>query len=201
MQKLKSPAAFTLIEMLISITIFMIFIGIVGSSYISLVRANRSANELQKIYRDVRFIFDTIAAEVHSGRIDYSCEIPAIRSTDSLCFENIPNDKKLIVMSASGLKRTTFKIEGNRVRILKQIRDTAAAVWSAKNWEDLSSPMLSLDAASLSVFPLSDPYSFANAAIDEVQWQPRVTVSLSTKQYLFKTTYSSRSYGKAISYK
>ena len=43
-------AGFTLIEMVISISIFMIFTTIVASSFTTLMRANRTANETQKIY-------------------------------------------------------------------------------------------------------------------------------------------------------
>lgn len=39
---------FTLIELMISIVIFVLFLGIVSQSYISIVRTQREANEVRR---------------------------------------------------------------------------------------------------------------------------------------------------------
>ena len=51
---------FTLVEMLIAMSIFVIFITVLMSSYTSLIRAQREANNYRQLYAEAREIFDTI---------------------------------------------------------------------------------------------------------------------------------------------
>ena len=56
----KNHKGFTLIEMLIAMTIFVTFIGILMSSYTSIVRAQRDANDYRETYVKARQVFDLL---------------------------------------------------------------------------------------------------------------------------------------------
>lgn len=197
--------AFTLLEMLISIAIFMIFFGIVAGSYVTLVSANRKANEAQKVYREVRFIFDTIADNLRNGTLDYTCIDTS--NLDVACVENQNSEEKkvLAVLREKGQKRILFKFDDTKLLMMEQERvldeGTALTSWSSKKgWQSLGSDKLLLNSVSFLVFPSHNPYEATYAADDSVQWQPTVTVKLETSGHHFRTTYSSRTYGRKSIY-
>ena len=66
---LHSNPGFTLMEMLISISVFVLFIGLVASSYISLVKANSTANDMQKLYRETRNVLILWRTKYETARL------------------------------------------------------------------------------------------------------------------------------------
>lgn len=202
---LKKPAdsrAFTLIEMLISITIFMIFMGIIAGSYTSLASANRKANESQKLYRDARFVLDTLSAEIHDGVLDYSCfdaDQPE-QPFDPLCIENqnLGEQTIIAILHEKGKARSIFKYDDEKKTLsaMKQSRESVYSQWNLSEWESLTAEKFPLEDFSFSVFPLKNPYESANAANDAAQYQPAVTIKMKAGGYDMRATYSSRSYGK-----
>lgn len=65
--------AFTLVELLVSISIFVIFLGVVSVSYIGIVRSQRQANDVRKMYSDVRSFVSSLEEDMRLGTIDYNC--------------------------------------------------------------------------------------------------------------------------------
>lgn len=183
----RNRAGFTLIEMVISITIFMIFVSIVASSFSTLVRANRIANETQKIYFSVRGIFDTFATAVRNGTIDYS-------------FECIPNAvaHKVCVVHNDGVNREvyTWNDEKKKLFVQKQARADMDFPWSPSSpTEAMNDESLPLEEVVLNIFPTKNPYDQASAYDATVQWQPALTISMKVRGTTLRTTYSSRTYG------
>lgn len=198
MKKLQTHRGFTLIEMLISITLFMSFLGLVASSYTSLVSANRKAKEIQTLYNDVRFVFDTLASEIRSGAIDYTCIEREI--LDPLCLDNLntPKQKVMAIVHENGKKRSmyTFDDAAKKILVLHQSRASNLLAWPPASWESLTSEKFPLENLNFQIFPLKNPYDAANASSDETQFQPSVTIFMKVKGFDFRTTYSSRTYGK-----
>ena len=64
---------FTLIELIISIAVFTIFLTVVSTAYINIVRSQRQANEVRKMYSEVRSFAETLAEDMRLGTIDYDC--------------------------------------------------------------------------------------------------------------------------------
>lgn len=193
---------FTLVEMLISLSIFMIFVTISGRAYVSITSANQTANETQKLYRDVRHVLDSIAADVRSGTIDFSCfQSPhADTPLDSECLGNTENQGHqstvaFIVRDEDGASvRALYKIENGKIMYKKQRINTPG--WSdIAGWSSLTSADTTFTDGAFTVFPLVDPYMRTNAADDNAQFQPTVGIHLVAKGFVFQTTYTSRSYG------
>lgn len=197
-----NKTGFTLVELIISIAVFMIFIGIATSSYAPLVKANKTANETQKIYRETRFVTDAISREIKTGALDYSCIDQ--NKIDALCLGNQGKEIKrtIAIISPDGTMRTLFKFDttNKNVLIMRQTRLSAALPWSAGEWEQLSSDILKMEDMSFSFFPEKNPYESKNAGADALQWQPSVSIMVKTNGYDFRTTYSSRVYGKQSLY-
>lgn len=193
-----SRAGFTLMEMLISISVFMLFIGLVASSYISLVKANNTANDMQKLYRETRNVFDTFAAEIRNGAIDYSCVNP---DTDVYCIENQNSSagelKVLGVLNKEDSGRSLFKEKNGKILFQKQTRDPSGLSWVyTSDWQALTAEKSRVEELKFFISPLKNPYSAENAGDDSLQIQPSVTILLKINGYVFRTTYSSRTYGK-----
>ncbi len=64
---------FTLVELLVSIAIFVIFLGVVSVAYIGIVRSQRQANEVRKMYSDVRTFIESLSEDMRLGTVDYDC--------------------------------------------------------------------------------------------------------------------------------
>lgn len=195
-------SAFTLIELVISISIFMVFLAIAGNSYSSLTTANRRANEFQKVYREIRFITDTLGQEIKSGGLDYGCigDIPIV---DPLCVENNEGTSKkvLAILHEKGLKRDIFKFADKKILIAHQSRPKEDEHWQTiRPWESLTSEKFPLEDFSVSVFPDKDPYAEENAGNENVQWQPSVKIKMKGKNFDLQFTYSLRNYGKKSLY-
>lgn len=189
---------FTLIEMLISISILMLFLGLVASSYAQLVAANRKAKNIQEIYANVRLVFDTLASDIRTGSFDFNCIDPA--QLEPNCLENQigPNQKIIGILQDENRKRTLYKFDDahKKLLVLHQTRTSTSLTWSIGNWEPLAPENFPLEDFSFRVFPLQDPYNSQNAESDAVQFQPSVTIALKAGGFDFRTTYSSRTYGK-----
>ncbi|MBI5412722.1 prepilin-type N-terminal cleavage/methylation domain-containing protein [Candidatus Peregrinibacteria bacterium] len=193
-------AGFTLVELLISISVFMIFLAIAGSSYVTLVSANKSANATQKNYTEVRFVFDELARAVRGGAIDYSCV-----DGENPCLDNLNLTTQTVfgALSSDGLARTLFKFDAAKhaVLVLHQTRAASQlSIWSAGTFQPLTSENLKVEDLSFFVSPPKDPYASENAGYDKLQLQPAVTISMKVAGTAFRTTYSSRFYGRQSLY-
>lgn len=197
-----SKCGFTLVELVISISIFMVFIAIAGGSYVSLVRANRVANDTQKLYREVRHVFDTFAQEIREGKPDFDCIDPA--ALDVFCIENQRSETKHIfgVVKNAGQERNLYKFDESSKKILVRSQERASALlpWAGGSWESFTSENLPLEDLSFSFIPLKNPYDSSSASEDILQWQPAISIHLKTKNHVFRTTYTSRTYGKQSLY-
>lgn len=195
--KSSSTKAFTLIELLIAITIFMLFLGIVSGSYLTLVSANRNANETQKLYREVRLVFDTLAEKIRSGVLDYSCIDPALAATEGPCLEDInqPSKRTMRVLDSAGTTRTRLSFKNGQLRESRETRDSPNSAWIVES--DALPLITTADISDLTftIFPHKNPYAQGNAADDALQYQPTVTIIMKIKNYTFRTTYASRAYG------
>lgn len=193
-------SGFTLIEILISISIFMIFLAIAGSSYVTLVSANKSANTTQKTYTEVRFVFDELARAVRGGAIDYSCV-----DGENPCLDNLNLTTQTVfgALSSDGLARTLFKFDAAKhaVMVLHQTRNASQVLtWAGGTFQPLTSENLKVEDLAFSVSPQKNPYASENAGNDELQRQPAVTISMKVAGTAFRTTYSSRFYGRQSLY-
>lgn len=196
--------AFTMVELLVAMSIFMVFVALSAGSYIGLMKANRLASETQRTYRDVRHVFDTIADEVHNNQIDYNCFVQGNGDPD--CIQNELTPSVIGFTSSDGqyLYRRLYSFDnGTKTITVKTQRKSPNEI----NWpissvaEPLTSAQTKFSDVSFSVFPLRNPYDSENVEDATVQWQPSLTISIKKEGTTpgtvqeYRTTFSSRSYG------
>lgn len=202
----KNIKGFTIMEMLVSLSIFMIFVALSAGSYIGLMKANRIASDTQRVYRDIRHIFDTFSREAHNNQIDFTCFDRFSTTPDSACIENQQSEKPRIIAFISeeklGTFRRLYKWENGTLKVLYQQRDISNTAWNAQgDWQSLTAQGTTFDEIYFTVFPLKNPYDSENVADTESQWQPSIGIVIRRGEIIYKTTYSSRSYGSKSFYK
>ena len=71
MKNLKQKSAFTLVEMVVAMTIFTIFISMVAGTYLYIARGQRDAGEVRKIYSGARDVMEEIQAVARQYKVYY----------------------------------------------------------------------------------------------------------------------------------
>ncbi len=217
---------FTLIELLISILIFTIFLGIVSQSYLSIVRSQRQANEVRKMYSELRVFMDAFAEDVRLGAVDYNCYDPINNMSltgeplcDAEALGQIVSGKSnvLSLVRKGGGEKTSYKIVEDdltgkkRLKMKKWYKDYLTNGWQVipgyEDFRDVFSERIEVAHASFAIFPGVNPYSSFYYTDNAVQFQPKVTLFLNVKNpddsdinfdYQFQTTISSRVYSREI---
>lgn len=92
---------FTLVEMLVAIGIFSIFMGVLITSYMSVVKGLRGAEEYRELYADARHTFDTILENARNSTVYGGCDNTVSKFKSDL--------DKLSFCSTDGLKKVTFE--------------------------------------------------------------------------------------------
>lgn len=213
-----------MIELLISIMLFTVFLGIVSQSYLGIVRSQRQANEVRKMYSELRVFMDGFAEDVRLSAIDYDCYDPAQTlnvSGQSLCdteaLGQIVAGKSnvLSLIKKGGGEISTYIIEEDfetgkkRIKVKKWYLENGSwmPIPGYEDFRDVFSERIDVKYASFAIFPEVNPYGSLNYLNNAVQFQPKVTIFLNVGNpensnikfdYQFQTTISSRVYTRAI---
>lgn len=196
-KKRSRKQGFTLIEMLIAMSIFVIFMGVIMNSYLGIIKSQREANQYRVIYSEARHIFDKFTDSVRNGAVYYG--------EKNIGFVNDPDNKITIVSSDAG-KVVSFEQSGSDVYYSEAEKDQATSNYS--NWKSykLNSDQIQIKDFKVFVSPKFDPYLTDNVADDQLQFQPKVTLFAEFSKDFgegrvfnvdLQTTVSSRNYAPA----
>lgn len=207
--------AFTLLEMVLAISVFVVFLTATSGSYLSLSAAMRDANQERKVYSAAQDIIKLLSDEIRDSQVDYDCY--AAEKSDCKNF-SLDGNKDLVVKSGDGNRRfmVRFQLEGGKLQIRKRVRDTQfdrAEVWNDdvgySEWINYDLPQnIAVSDLQFRVSPAQSPFSFQNSSRAEFQFQPEVTILMKLKSslqrdagYIFpiQTTISTRVYNKISS--
>lgn len=191
-----SRKGFTLIEILVSLSIFMILLGVLMSSFFQLYKSQRAANETRKVVADLRTLVNFVQDEMRTKTIDFC----GYENGDvcKLSFDKAQN--KIILVSKDQRERTTITFVSEKVNDQDQGKITfqRATQDPGKIWLPLPEQVLSLSHAQLhsvsfSLAPMGDTNKNLQSAA--FQMQPSVTLHVTFgNNYYLQTTFSSRVY-------
>ncbi|MBI2634539.1 prepilin-type N-terminal cleavage/methylation domain-containing protein [Candidatus Peregrinibacteria bacterium] len=183
---LKNRVAFTLVEMLIALSVFAAFVSILINSYSDVVRGQREANEYRIMYVEARRIFDTLTGEFRNGMVDYGAYSMPV----------IGEQSELKLVSKDGLVKTYMRYRNDVVEMKK---DTDF------EFTPLNSSQVKVRDFKLFISPSIDPYNADFVGSDISQFQPKITVYAVFERELLngktfsmdlQTTVSSRIYNQ-----
>ena len=104
-QKLFSSGGFTLVEMLVSIAVFMSVMVVATGSLVSIIHENDKAQVIKSVVDNLTFAVDSISRNLRTGT-DYACKTSA---SDVSFLGDCPNGGELIHYKAPDLTYTQYK--------------------------------------------------------------------------------------------
>lgn len=193
----KNNRGFTLVEMLVAMAIFVIFVGVILNSYTTIVRSQREANEYRIMYSEAREMFDYLSLKLRDGMVDYGFyrEGGVGGVMDSL-----------VLVSKDASERIYLSYDP-----ADEDFDVKVNAFDGKNDLDLLSEFsfgdeVKIKELSFYVSPSNDPYDNDFYDQDAIQFQPKVTVYARFERELsgarepfvmdLETTVSSRVYNQ-----
>jgi prepilin-type N-terminal cleavage/methylation domain-containing protein len=177
--------AFTLIEMVIAITVFSIFLGFVIGVYLSFHRAQQDTATERSLLMDGEAAMTVISDALRTYRVDYEeygslnpwagDVLSAVNERDYL-FDSasyVMEESVLYLEDVDGVGLSfMWDQESETLSVVSEGADGA----SDGNVELLHADDVQVTYASFEIFPDENPYDAANVYEDDLQFQPIVKV-------------------------
>lgn len=196
---------FTLVELLISICIFMGFMIVATDSYLEVIRAQKSANETRQIYSELRNFVDYVNNELREGSIDYFCynqnfvqnldfNQMALARCDEAAALTIDSGNNLRTISRDGVTSSIIKYDQALGKVcVKRYRNTNGS-WQLENgyenasvagednscgsFKEFTFANLKVNDLRFEILPKKDPRSPQSMNNLATQLQPMVRIYL-----------------------
>lgn len=216
-KKLKS--GFTLLELVIALGIFMIFIGAIMNSFISLTSTQQKANLSREAASEAKDLLNYISVEAREKRIDYSCKTANNSTYErdeyyALNCSDVNLETDIVFITNDGLERIIVSSSKDNtsefitITTKKQTRNNLISNWETVSDTPLHSERLKILSSQFNITPTQDPYNFSiEQDITNLQ-QPKVEIILNIERnsktqnasqstnlpIILQTSISSRSY-------
>lgn len=216
----RSVRAFTLVELIVSMLLFTIFIGVVTSTYLSVSRSLRQSAEIRQVYGQARFVMDRFTQDVRLNTIDYACfedgsdglydYQSSYQECASVSLSSEGETSVLALISADGSHRTVYAFdETEGLSVLELDWDETSSDWTPSSGYASGTQLFQFEGAELAsvqfvVKPLSSPYDSDHYIDAATQYQPSVHVMILARstssileeavQVRLQSTLSSRVY-------
>jgi prepilin-type N-terminal cleavage/methylation domain-containing protein len=124
-KKTAHNSGFTLIEMIIALSIFVLIVLMVGDIFVVINHSQRRVANLQKLQDDVRYSLEAMAQEIRLGRINYDYYVT---ENIDLHPESAVIDYPLAVINQSG-EFVYYRKNGNNLEFCKNDAPTDCPDW------------------------------------------------------------------------
>ena len=188
MPKTKQTKAFTLVEIVVAVSIFMLILGISMRSYLNLIDGQNQANLNRLAISEVKNIFQILENENHQKSLLYTDSNP---------------DHELTLISDDLLQKVSFKFENNRLFQTYSNRLNTRSDFEEQTEELMHSTNLDIKNLKFVLTPNQNPYDIET---ENPSKHPKVQVIMQVanpntpnKTFDLSTTFSNRKY-QAISY-
>lgn len=196
-------AGFTLVELLMAISIFMIFMLAATSSFLEIIRSQKTANETRLIYAELRNFVDYVTNETREGKIDYFCyqqdlladldyTAASLVRCDEAAEFNLVAGNNLRTISADGLSSSIIKfLPEEQIVCLKRYRNVndswqleegyAEGVVENKcgsGYKEFAFANLAVEDLRFEIIPQLNPQSEAAQSLLSGQFQPMLRMYL-----------------------
>jgi len=193
----KTRSAFTVMEMLVVLTVFSTVAVVVIDIFFTITKAYRSLVATQAVQRDIRFTVQTIVKDIKQGVIDYGYYTDHNISLKNNSTSEVVGVNTLALIDANGLS-VRYKT-GTSTKNLPTIMICRGACTA---WEQLLSDNIQAPLLNFYVVPDTDPFSQTGTAPNK---QPRVTlaitgqavaesIELQQTTFFIQTTVATRTY-------
>lgn len=204
MKKINNKKGFTLVELLIAMSIFMVFILVVSNSFIDIIRAQKTANETRSMYSELRNLIDLVNNEMREGSVDFFCynqdilvNPDFVAQSLARCVEGadlqISTGNNLRTISKDGLQSSVIKFVAGSPSVdgvagvpgkvmLMRFRNNNGS-WSAapgfeSGFEEFAFSNLEVKDLKFDIYPKIDPTSSEAKKNLAAQLQPMVKMNV-----------------------
>ena len=157
MNKLKNNFGFTLIEMLIAVSIFSLVLVAATNIYLIVNNSQRKVVTLQKIQEDVRFLFEAMAQDIRLSSINYDFYIdnninvhPLRGGNDNSILALIDQDGTDIFYRLGGT--------GSEIQYCEVTETNTCSLSNADDWENITPDQVAINYLKFTIVPTADPY-------------------------------------------
>ncbi len=191
-RKYSDNQAFTLVEMVVAIAIFTIFISMIAGTYLYVARAQRDAAELRKVYSGARDVMEEISKEVKLSSIYYGCYEGSATGIDE-CLTTVDLTQGTAVENLALIDGDVAKVfyAEDGVVYTNEYDFDGAAWLPSEGYEEgakaISADPLAVNGIYFWIFPSYDPDEYYDEVL--LQFQPYATVYLDA-QYTDELTFS-----------
>jgi prepilin-type N-terminal cleavage/methylation domain-containing protein len=157
----KNQKAFSLIEMIIAVSIFVLVLVIATNIYLVINNTQRKVVTMQRIQSDVRYLFEAIAQEVRLGQIDYD-----FYSENSIDFhpDSGTDNTVLAVVNRSG-NSIFFRLSssGDKAQYCEIDADNDCDLLVEDNWQNVTPEGVKVEHLRFVITPSADPFTDVTA--------------------------------------
>lgn len=167
----RTRPAFTLLEMVVAITVFTIFIGFSLNTYLSFQRSDGEVLVERQVLFEAEAILDRLSHALQTQSVLYSEYASAGQ-------ESALKENTLYLLSADEQTESRFAWDA----VTKTLWFSERKV--GEGWGEalrLHSENVSLSALQFIIAPSDDPFDKSNRETDALQFQPLVTVKLTAE--------------------
>ena len=172
-------SGFTLIEMLVAISLFAAVVAISAGAYLAIMKAQLKSINMKRVQEDSRYASEIIGREFRMGEVDYT-----------YYGEEVPSPTSTLVLINSRGTEIKFRLESERLE--KKVGDGSFIPLTQEN--------IKVTDLKFYISPLTDPFVEGGPNI-----QPRVTICLTARsgspgvperetEIILQTTISSHMY-------
>lgn len=161
----KNKLGFTLIEVLVTVAVFVITMTVSSSIFINVNNLQQQTANMAKLQNEGRYVMEKMSKEIRGRELDYDAMNTAINNTtgetDTLIFK--PDE-------FGEIYEIFFDLASNSIKI--KINNSDQGV-------ELNSSEITVEKMQFIITPISDPY--ADSADITLAAQPRVTIMIVIK--------------------
>jgi len=176
----KSRAGFTLIEMIIALSIFVLTVLIALNVYLIVNNVQRRTVAMQKVQDDVRYLFEAMAQEVRLGRINYDFYTDENNGIDLYPTVDGNSNYVLAVVNQQSesifFRRSSSVVDlndglGDKVQYCAISQDNDCDLFNEldnegnNKWQDVTPEGVKVDDLRFIITPSVDPYTEVGAGV------------------------------------
>ncbi len=152
----KNQKGFTLIEMIISVSIFVLVLVIAANIYLVINNTQRKVVTMQRIQSDTRYLFEAIAQEIRLGQINYDF----YNNNDIDIHPSAADNTVLAVVNRSG-NSVFFKLSsiGDKVQYCEVNEENNCALDDDSLWQNVTPEGVEVEHLRFIITPSADPFS------------------------------------------
>lgn len=182
LQAASSPA-FTLMEMVIAITVFTVFIGASISTYTRFFEVEKEAAATRTLMMELQAVMDLMSQDLKDNKIDYDYYRSSMALDPLGEAQNVPSTARfspeLVLLSPDGEMQWRYVWDSFDEDLSLQIFDgEGQPLPGYMEPIDLNGPYTTVSHVSFRIFPAVDPFDLQYKGQDAVQFQPNVQIEL-----------------------